>query len=117
MFVVTIILAVLLALGFAMSGTQKLTRAKMMVEGAEHLGVPYSRYQLIGVLEILAAIGLIVGLWVAALGIAAGLGLVLLMIGALPYHLRAGDKVGQFGVPLLLGILALLEVIFRAASI
>lgn len=116
MFVVTIILAVLLTLGFAMSGLQKLTSAKMMVEGAAHLGVPYSRYKVIGVLEILAAIGLIIGLWVAALGIAAAVGLVLLMAGAVTFHLRAGDKVGQFGPALLLGVLALLEVIFRAAS-
>lgn len=116
MFVVTIILAVLLALAFAGSGLQKLTSAKMMVEGAAHLGIPYSRYRVIGVLEILAAIGLIVGLWVAALGIAAAVGLVLLMAGALVFHLRAGDKIGQFGPALALGVLALVEVILRAAS-
>jgi uncharacterized membrane protein YphA (DoxX/SURF4 family) len=116
MFVVTIILAVLLALGFAASGVQKLTRAKMMVEGASHIGVPYSLYMVIGVLEVLAAVGLIVGLWVAALGIAAGIGIVLLMIGALIFHIRAGDKIAQFGPALLLGVLAVVEVIFRSAS-
>jgi uncharacterized membrane protein YphA (DoxX/SURF4 family) len=116
MFVVTVILAVLLALAFAASGSQKLTGAKMMTEGAAHLGLPYSRYRLIGVLEVLAAIALIVGLWVAPLGIAAAVGLVLLMIGAVIFHLRAGDKIKEFGPALMLGILALLEVIFRAAS-
>src|SRR4051794_21961136 len=116
MFVITIILAVLLALGFAASGMQKLTGAKMMVDGAAHLGIPYSRYRLIGVLEILAAIALIIGLWVAPLGIAAGVGLVLLMLGAVIFHIRAGDKIKEFGPALLLGVLALLEVIFRAAS-
>jgi uncharacterized membrane protein YphA (DoxX/SURF4 family) len=116
MFVVTIILAVLLALGYGMAGTQKITGAKMMMDSADHLGVPRPRYKVIGALELLAAIGLLVGLAWWPLGVAAGIGLVLLMIGAVTFHLRAGDKIGQFGPAAALGVVALLEVIFRAAS-
>ena len=116
MFVVTIILAVLLALAYGMAGTQKVIGTKMMVEGADHLGIPRERYRLIGVAELLAAAGLLAGLAVWPLGVAAGIGLVLLMAGAVVYHLRAGDKVQRFGPPLVLGIVALAEVVFRAAS-
>jgi uncharacterized membrane protein YphA (DoxX/SURF4 family) len=116
MFVVTIILAVLLALAYGMAGVQKITGAKMMRDSADHLGLSHGRYKVIGALELLAAIGLLVGLAIAPLGIAAGIGLVLLMIGALVFHLRAGDKIAQFGPAVLLGIVALAEVLVRSAS-
>lgn len=116
MLVVAIVLAVLLAVGFALAGVQKVSGATAMMESADHLGVPRERYRLIGGLEILAAVGLIVGIFVSALGIAAAVGLVLLMAGAVAFHLRAGDKVAQFGPALALGVVSLLEVVFRAAA-
>jgi hypothetical protein len=41
---------------------------------------------------------------------------VLLMTGAVISHIRVGDKIAQFGPALALGVLALVEVIVRAAS-
>jgi hypothetical protein len=38
------------------------------------------------------------------------------MIGAIVAHLRAGDKIKVFAPALVLGVLALAEVIVRAAS-
>jgi uncharacterized membrane protein YphA (DoxX/SURF4 family) len=116
MFVVTIVLAILLSLAYAASGIQKLAGTKMMREGADHLNIPFPRYRLIGVLELLAVVGLLVGLAVWPLGVAAAAGLVLLMAGALVFHLRAGDKIAQFGPALALGVIALVELIVRALS-
>lgn len=48
-------------------------------------------YRTIGSLELAAVTGLLAGLVVLPLGIAAAAGLTLLMIGAIIYHLRAGD--------------------------
>lgn len=116
MFIVTIVLAVLLSLAFGMAGVQKVTGAKSMIDSADHLKMSHGLYKVIGGLEILAVIGLLVGLAVWPLGVAAGAGLVLLMIGAVISHIRAGDKIAQFGPAAVLGLVALAEVIVRAAS-
>lgn len=116
MFVVTLILAILLALAFGASGAQKLAGAKMASDSAGHLGIPFSRFRLIGVPELLGAIGLLVGLAVWPLGVAAAAGLVVVMAGAVVYHLRAGDKIAGFGPALVLGLLTVVELILRALS-
>lgn len=116
MFVITIILAVLLAPAYLASGGGKIAGAGFAMEGADHLGFSHQMYRVIGVFEILGAIGLLVGLGVSWLGVAAGVGIVILMILAIVFHLRAGDKAAQFGPALILAIVAILEVIFRAAS-
>lgn len=116
MFVITIVLGILLALAYGMSGVQKIVGAKMAIASADHVGASHGLYKVVGALELLAAIGLLVGLAVWPLGVAAGIGLVLLMVGALVFHIRAGDKIAQFAPAVVLGLVALLEVIFRAAS-
>ncbi len=52
-----------------------------MVEAAAHVGFPVSSFRIIGLVEVAAAAGLLIGLAWAPLGIAAAAGLVLLMIG------------------------------------
>ena len=90
------IIAAVLAVLFLASGLQKLTQpyeklAKTM-RWADKLGA--TAVKAIGVLEVLAAVGLILP---AALGIApvlvplAATGLVLLMAGAIITHLRLGE--------------------------
>jgi hypothetical protein len=116
MFVVTVILAVVLALAYAAAGGQKLAGSKMAVETSQHLGISLERSKMIGGLEILAVVGLLAGLAVWPLGVAASAGLVLLMIGAVVFHLRAGDKPAQYGPAAVLGLLALVELVLRAAS-
>lgn len=116
MFVVTIVLVVLLALAYASSGGMKVAGVTSALEGADHLRVSRGLYRGIGGLELLGVIGLLIGLAVWPLGVAAGVGLVLLMIGAIITHRRVGDGIDKFGPALALGVLALLEVIFRAAS-
>jgi uncharacterized membrane protein YphA (DoxX/SURF4 family) len=115
-FVVTIVLAVLLALVYAAGGFQKVTGAESGLKNADHVGASHGLWKVIGGLELLAAVGLLVGLAVAPLGIAAGIGLVLLMAGAVIFHVRAGDSPKLFGPAVILGLLALVEVIVRAAS-
>jgi hypothetical protein len=86
------------------------------MDSADHVRFSHKAYKGIGALELLAAVGLLAGLAVWPLGVAAGIGLVLLMIGAIVAHLRAGDKIKVFAPALVLGVLALAEVIVRAAS-
>jgi hypothetical protein len=116
MFIVTVVLAILLSLTFAASGGLKVAGVKSAMDQADHLRFPHNAYKGIGALELLAVIGLLAGLAVWPLGVAAGAGLVLLMIGAVITHIRVGDKIAQFGPALALGVLALVEVIVRTTS-
>jgi uncharacterized membrane protein YphA (DoxX/SURF4 family) len=116
MFVATLVLALLLAVVFVFAGGSKLAGVKQMRDSAEHLGLSFPAYQRIGALEVAGAAGLVIGLWFAPLGIAAAAGLVLLMIGAVAYHIRAKDGPQIFSAPAVLGLLALVELILRAIS-
>ncbi|MGW4641267.1 DoxX family protein [Sphaerisporangium sp. NPDC004334] len=89
--IAVIVLTILLAATFAGSGVAKLAGAAAMRESAQHLGIDYPKYRLIGVPEVAGAAGLVIGLWVVPLGIAAAVGLALLMAGAVVVHVRTGD--------------------------
>jgi uncharacterized membrane protein YphA (DoxX/SURF4 family) len=116
MFVVATVLAVLLAVVFTGAGLSKITRQKQMVEAADHLGFTIQQYQLIGAAEVAGAVGLVIGLWWAPLGVAAAIGLLITMIGAVYFHLTHRDPVSLFGPSAVLGVLALLEIVFRLVS-
>lgn len=91
MSVISIVLSILLAAVFLFSGGRKVLGGTAVTGEATHLGLPLTGYQAIGVAEAAAAVGLLLGLFWAPLGIAAAAGLVLLMPGAVIAHLRAGD--------------------------
>jgi uncharacterized membrane protein YphA (DoxX/SURF4 family) len=77
--------------GLLAKGVAKLAGVERMRQGAERFGIPWPRYRLIGLLEMAAAAGILVGLDWRPLGIAAGIGTGALMIGALAYHRHARD--------------------------
>ncbi|OYN96280.1 hypothetical protein CGZ96_13545 [Enemella evansiae] len=91
--ITTIILTALLTLGFLGAGVGKLRRSQPVTGTLEGLGVSPGLQRTIGILEVLGAIGVIVGLFLQPLGILAAIGLVLMMIGAIIFHLRAKDSV------------------------
>ena len=59
---------------------------------AAHFEIPWSRYRLIGVAELAAAAGVLAGLAVPALGVAAAVGMIVLLGIALVVHRQAGDS-------------------------
>jgi uncharacterized membrane protein YphA (DoxX/SURF4 family) len=63
-----------------------------MRRSAAHFGIPWPRYKLIGAAELAAAAGIMIGLWWHPLGIAAAVGMTLLLLGALITHRRAADS-------------------------
>ena len=113
--VVTVILAVIVALAFFAAGAAKLAGAKQMVDNLdEHLGLSSNMRLLIGGLEVVAAVAIVLGLVTSifsGLGIAAAIGLVLLMIGAIIFHVRAGDSAQGWGPPAVLGVLSAILVV------
>ncbi|HEV3290803.1 MAG TPA: DoxX family protein [Streptosporangiaceae bacterium] len=84
-------LSLLLAAACVLPGSAKLLAHPKMRKAAAHFGIPWRGYRLLGVAELAAAAGVLVGLWWRPLGVAAGAGMVLLLTGALLTHRRARD--------------------------
>ena len=109
----TDLLFVLTALVFLLSGTRNL---RTPAEPGTPTDDQTSRWRLsrsllrmIGGLELLAVVGLLAGLVFLPFGIAAATGLVLLMIGAIAYHILAREPLKSLlfpAVPLLLSAAA-----------
>ena len=73
----------------------KLLSHPKMLATADHLGVPWARYRMIGMAEVAACAGVLIGLVWAPLGVAAASGMALLLLGALGAHRRAGDDLPE----------------------
>ena len=115
MFVVTVIVSVLLALAVIGSAMGKLTKQPKVVEMLTGLGVPLGWFPRLAAAELAGGVGLLVGLAVAGIGIAAAIGLIVYFIGAVATHVRAKNK--QIAPPTALGVLAVVALIFRIATI
>jgi DoxX-like family len=114
-FIATIVLSVLLAAAFLGSGAAKLAGAKRSIAIRDRLGVAAGLWRAVGILEVAAAGGLAAGLTVPVLGIAAAVGLVLLLIGAIGTHARSHDLSNAAPAVGLL-LLAIAAAITRLAS-
>jgi hypothetical protein len=110
MFLAYIMLAIFRAAQITYSSISKLRRTprvvKTIVEGAN---VPIQWLPWLAACEIAGAVGILIGIAWAPLGIAASLGLVLYFVGALVAHARAGDFRGMLTpiVPLLFSVAVL----------
>jgi hypothetical protein len=89
---ITVLVSVVLALLFLATAAGKLTSHVASVAIRDHLAIPVVRWQQIGLLEVAGAVGVLIGLALRPVGIAAAAGLVLLSLGAIATHVRAGDK-------------------------
>jgi hypothetical protein len=93
MWIAAVVLSGFAALVFVVNGTTKLLGHPRMVEASTHLGYSMRSFRVIGLLEVLGAIGILLApLW-APLSVAAATGLILLTIGGFIAHLRASDPI------------------------
>ena len=88
---VRIVLGILLALLVLATGAGKLAGVASSHAIRDSLNVPAGRWKLIGSLEMLAVIGLATGIWIPVAGLAAAIGVVALMIGAVITRRQAGQ--------------------------
>jgi hypothetical protein len=100
----TTVLAALLVAAFAMAGSAKLAAVPAMRTRAEHVGFSVGAYRRIGALELLGVVGLVVGAAFPTVGTLAGLGLLLLLCGAIITHLRNGDGPKEIAPAVVLGV-------------
>lgn len=88
-------LSLLLAAACLLPAAAKLLSHPKMQTSAGHFGIPWRGYQLIGVAELAAVLGLLGGLRWHPLGLAAAVGMAVLLTGAILTHRRAGDAVKE----------------------
>jgi DoxX-like family len=92
MHLATVVLSVLLAVEFAFTGIIKVLGTGTARTNAAHLGISLRLSRLIGIAELATVVGLLAGIAVKPLAIVTAAAVVLLMAGALGYHLKARDN-------------------------
>ena len=83
-----IVLATLLGIAAAGSAVQKLRRDATVVASMHAVGVRDPQIPILAILELLGVVGLIVGIWIPFVGMAAAIGLALYFLGAVIAHIR-----------------------------
>ncbi len=118
MYVVNVIVAVVLGVGFVMFGLGKLLDVKMMAQARQHLGLPTGLFRMIGGLEVLGGVGVLLGLHedLPLIGVLAAIGLIGMTIGAAAYHQKAGDSIKEWLPAVVMGSLAIFYIILRIAT-
>jgi hypothetical protein len=90
-----VIVTALLASLFAFGSLIKLFGVRQSLAIRDHLGVKPVQWRVIGLLELAGVSGVLVGLVWAPIGVAAAIGLALLVSGAIVFHVRASDSVAD----------------------
>ena len=90
-----LVVTILVAAMVVFSGVGKIRRDPHQVRVVHDLvGVPMQYFPILAACEFAGALGQVVGIWAPALGVAAGIGLVVYFAGAVVGHLQVGDVKG-----------------------
>ncbi len=114
--VLSIILQVILGLGFLMFGFMKFG-SKQMVDGFKHYGYPGWFRVFTGLVELVSAALVIAGIWNETLAAWGGLFIVATMIGAIFTHIKMKDSVKNMMMPIILLILGLVVLLINFGSL
>ena len=114
--IVAIIVGLILSLMCLGSAVADFKKNPQIVASLTHLGVNTDRMSTLGALKLLGVVGVIIGFWVTALGVAAGIGLALYFVGAIAFHVRAKDNAKNTLPALLLFVLAVLYTLTTLAK-
>jgi type III secretory pathway component EscS len=114
MFTAYVIVTLLAAGANIFSATLDFIRFKQILINMVRVGVPESWITILGILKAAGALGLLIGIGVPPIGVAAAIGLVLFFIGAIITHLRARDY--SFGLAVVFLVLVVAALVLRLAS-
>lgn len=110
-----VILSIVLAVFALGSGLATINRVPQIVAVVRHVGAG-RLLPVLGWLEVAAAVGLIVGIFVAPIGVAAAAGLVAYFVGAVIAHLLVKDPPQHVVTPAVPMVLAAITLVVRAAA-
>lgn len=113
--ITSIILQVILGLGFFMFGFMKF--GKQMTKEFQRYGYPQGFRIFTGLIEVICAAGMFLGIWYPPFAALAGILLAVTMIGALATHLRVKDPGKSMGAPSILLILSIIVAIINLNSV
>jgi len=110
-----VVLATLLGLMTTFSAFGKYSMNARAVESLYGVGLKDRQIRLLGTVEILGALGLLVGIWIPILGLLASIGFVLYFIGAVIAHARVKDAPKDMGPAFILLVLSILVMLLQFA--
>jgi hypothetical protein len=116
MFAAYVVVAVLAAAANTYIAINDFMRADWLLANMTKVGVPRSWLYPLGVLKAVGAIGLLVGIGVTLIGVAAAVGLVLFFVGAVITHIRAHAEASSYAYPGTFLLLAVGSLVLRLAS-
>ena len=111
MFAAYVAVTVLAAAANALSATLDFIRYKQILINMAKVGVSESWITILGILKAAGALGLLIGIGVPLIGIAAAVGLVLFFVAAIITHLRARDY--SFGLAVVFLTLAVAALVLE----
>ena len=115
MFTAYLIVTVLAVAANIFSATLDFIRFRQILINMAKVGVSESWITMLGALKAAGALGLLVGLRVPLIGIAAAVGLVLFFVGAIITHLRGRDY--SFGLAIVILLIAVAALVLRVATL
>lgn len=116
--IVGIVLTIFCGVTALISASGKLTNQQPVVEILDHVGVTGTLRSMLPFIQIAGGVGALVGLvLLPAVGVAALAGLAMYFVGAVVAHLRVGDGIDRFGIPLGLAVVMAAAAVIRAMTI
>jgi DoxX-like family len=112
----TIAVSSLLALALAYSAARKLSHRPEVVATYTRVGVPEDRLNHLAVVLLAAAVGLVVGLFWAPIGIAAAIGLIVYFVVAIAAHVRHHDTANA-STPVAIELMAIAVLVLQFARL
>jgi hypothetical protein len=117
MFIAYAIVAVVTAVMVFFSASMKVRHEQRTIDIIHiQLEVPIGWFPFLATAEVAGGLGLLVGIGVAPIGIAAAVGLVLYFVGAIAAHLRKGDTKG-LSAPMPVLVLSVAALVLRLLSL
>ncbi len=107
------IFSILIGLASTMSSMGKFTKMEQTLATLKSVGVKDSQIPLLGALELAAALGLLIGIWVPILGQLASIGLAIYFAGAVTAHARAGHSFKEIMPATILLLVSLLTALLQ----
>jgi hypothetical protein len=115
-FTAYVVVAVLTAAANIWISVYDFTRADRVLANMSSLGIPHSWLFTLGALKTAGALGLLVGIGIPLIGVAAAAGLVLFFVGAVLSHARARAAAPTYAYPGTFLLLAVGSLVLRLAS-